>query len=194
MGTDIHGVWQCKVDGEWHDVASEYEQCRHYQLFAVLAGVRNGYGFAGTPTGEAVTPIAKPRGLPKDFILNPEDGCHPLSSPDHLDPWRREIREKYGDDGESLKMWMGDHSFSYLSGKEMLEYFESLPSITHCGGISGPGIVVIDESNQSKPHNWTHIRVYWRADLKEELSHFFDEVKRLTEKYGEIRFVFGFDS
>lgn len=58
MGTDIHGVFQAFDNGQWRDVESSYEQDRHYQLFAVLAGVRNGYGFAGVPTGEPVTPIA----------------------------------------------------------------------------------------------------------------------------------------
>ena len=54
MGTDIHGVFQ-RFDaaaGIWEDVPSKYEQDRHYQLFAVLAGVRNGYGFAGAQTAE----------------------------------------------------------------------------------------------------------------------------------------------
>jgi len=42
MGTDIHGVFQAFDNGQWRDVESSYEQDRHYQLFAVLAGVRNG--------------------------------------------------------------------------------------------------------------------------------------------------------
>lgn len=39
---------------------------RNYDLFAVLADVRNGYGFAGSPTGDRIEPIADPRGVPDD--------------------------------------------------------------------------------------------------------------------------------
>jgi len=43
---------------------------RNYRLFAYLADVRNGYGFAGVDTGEPVQPFADPRGWPQD--LSPE--------------------------------------------------------------------------------------------------------------------------
>lgn len=39
---------------------------RNYNLFGILANVRNGYGFAGVDTGDAFVPIAKPRGIPED--------------------------------------------------------------------------------------------------------------------------------
>lgn len=91
MGTDIHGVFQRrdKTTSQWVDVPSNYKQDRHYQLFAVLAGVRNGHGFARVRTGEAVKPIAEPRGLPKDFALI-DEGSHPLTAIEHMDPSRRE--------------------------------------------------------------------------------------------------------
>ena len=37
---------------------------RNYDLFSALAGVRNGYAFAGCDTGDAIKPIQDPRGLP----------------------------------------------------------------------------------------------------------------------------------
>lgn len=39
---------------------------RNYNLFAILADVHNGYGFAGCDTGDPFVPIAPPRGLPDD--------------------------------------------------------------------------------------------------------------------------------
>lgn len=39
---------------------------RNYDLFAALADVRNGVGFAGVKTGKAIEPIAMPRGIPDD--------------------------------------------------------------------------------------------------------------------------------
>ena len=106
MGTDIHGVFQ-RYDEEtkkWEDVSSKYEEGRHYQLFAALAGVRNGFGFAGCVTGEPVEPIAKGRGLPEDFHVG--RGCvHRVSSKDLLNEWRLRYREE--DDEGFLDVWMG---------------------------------------------------------------------------------------
>jgi len=39
---------------------------RNYNLFSVLANVRNGYGFAGCDTGDPLPVIHDPRGLPDD--------------------------------------------------------------------------------------------------------------------------------
>lgn len=210
MGTDIHGVMQKKVAGGWEDVPTEYNENRHYQLFAVLAGVRNGYGFAGCPTGDAVTPIAQPRGLPEDFDI--EDGRHPIPALEIMSKWR----QKYHEEDESLEVWMGDHSHSWLSGQEMLDAFDHLPTITktgilsrekydrwdkssapssYAGGVTGNGVVVIGSIAEAGSHpEWTHIRCTWQRDLKDELAYFFDEVRRLVELHGEVRYVFGFDS
>lgn len=189
MGTDIHGVFQAKVQSKWEDIESEYRGNRHYQLFAVLAGVRNGFGFAGVPTGEAVTPIRHPRGFPEDFKINDFD--------------------------EHNGFWMGEHHQSWLTAEEILSW--SPPTVfktgyisrydyekwdakgspeSWSGGISGGGVVCIEDNSISKKltPNWTHIRVEWRKDLKDELSYFFEEVKRLFNLHGEVRFVFGFDS
>jgi len=48
-----------------------YYHERNYDLFAILAGVRNGVAFAGSPTspypeGEKFKPIDEPRGLPPE--------------------------------------------------------------------------------------------------------------------------------
>lgn len=39
---------------------------RNYTLFALLADVRNGRGFAGVRTGDRITPLSDPRGVPTD--------------------------------------------------------------------------------------------------------------------------------
>ena len=213
MGTDIHGVFQRhdKATGQWHDVPSHYEQDRHYQLFAVLAGVRNGRGFAGIPTGEAVTPIAEPRGLPSDFAM--DDDAHPLATVEHMDPGRR----KYHQADEKLEQWMGDHTHSWLTGSEMLAWAEKAPKVvktgvldravyeawdgasrppSYCGGISGRDVVLVNDNAVEKERtpNWTHIQCTWQSDLRVELAYFFDEVARLVAEHGDARFVFGFDS
>lgn len=210
MGTDIHGVMQKKVAGRWEDIPSKYDENRHYQLFAVLADVRNGYGFARCPTGEEVRPIAQPRGLPEDFAV--ENDYHPIATLEIMS----EGRQKYHEEVEPLEVWMGDHSYSWLTGQEMLDAFEGLPTIaktgvlsraeyeqwdkktpppTYCGGVSGNGVVVIGSIAEAPfSPEWTHIRCTWQRDLKDELAYFFDEVRRLVDLHGDIRYVFGFDS
>ena len=213
MGTDIHGVFQRldKSTGQWHDVASNYEQDRHYQLFAVLADVRNGYGFAGAPTGEVVKPMAEPRGLPSDFAIDGDS--HPIDKLEYMDT----RRQQYHEADDPLEIDMGDHSYSWLTGSEMLAWYENAPEVvktgildravyeawdgeshptSYCGGISGHNVVLISDNEVEKQQtpNWTHICCDWKSSLRAELSYFFDEVARLVNEHGEVRFVFGFDS
>ena len=66
MGCDIHlHVEQRSADGTWAPLPHSYST-RNYRLFAALAGVRNGTGFAGCDLGDPIEPIAAPRGLPAD--------------------------------------------------------------------------------------------------------------------------------
>lgn len=209
MGTDIHGVWQKRTPQGWEDVASVYQQDRHYQLFAVLAGVRNGYGFAGILTGEPVTPIAEPRGLPADFAVI--EDAHPVASLSIMTPWQ----QQYHTPDDELSVWMGDHSYSWLTSTEMLAWraprlvccgvlyrgdYESwdrkTPPASYSGDVSGPGVIKIrdNEIEKQATPNWNFIFCEWEADLADELSYFFDEVRRLHDLHGEVRFVFGFDS
>lgn len=117
MGCDIHFYTEKKVDGAWtpadhweqNEYAGEegepavrvpYEKAfytgRNYNLFAILAGVRNGRGFAGIDTGDGVVPIDDPRGLPDD-----------VTAPVKADA------ERWGIDG---------HSHSWLTLAELLQY------------------------------------------------------------------------
>ena len=81
----------------------EYHE-RNYDLFAMLANVRNGSGFAGCDTGDGFAPLAEPRGLPADVsITDTED-------------------EDYNNSDHSDRVWLGDHSFSYCSLAEVLAY------------------------------------------------------------------------
>lgn len=85
MGCDIHFYVEKKVNGVWESADTwEIDDCyedeqvynvpykksfyngRNYDLFAMLADVRNGYGFAGVVTGEGFFPIDEPRGLPEN--------------------------------------------------------------------------------------------------------------------------------
>jgi len=215
MGCDIHAIFQAKRNGVWEDISSDYNQDRHYQLFAVLAGVRNGTGFAGSLYGDQVTPISNPRGLPADFPV--QDNCHVVVSVECLRPWKQWwIREHPPEDQEDLlNVWMGDHSFSWLTADEMLAYhnetvthygvitrdqyevWDRTEPTTYSGGIVGKGVLTVTEAEyhaQNGPEGCTHVQVSWLSDLNDELGYFFDEIRRLKELHGEVRMVFGFDS
>lgn len=129
MGTDIHmacevrrnGRWELVKDkvfkNHWYDPDSNYEwakeqytyipyDSRNYNLFAMLADVRNGHGFAGFKTGERFNPISEPKGYPKDM-------CDELKS--DLD--------EYSDAAYYSRATLSnEHSASWLTLKELLDY------------------------------------------------------------------------
>lgn len=82
MGTDIHLFVHVKqADGSWvyaPDAIPEgaRAEARNYPLFAILADVRNGFGFAGSATHDPVDPLFAGRGLPPDFAVDDYVGEH----------------------------------------------------------------------------------------------------------------------
>lgn len=68
MGCDIHMWAEVKKSPEqkWKAVKKYFYDGRNYDLFAILADVRNGRGFAGCDTGDGFNPINEPRGIPED--------------------------------------------------------------------------------------------------------------------------------
>lgn len=147
MGTDIHIAVETFDGQRWNSVTkfedkygegflspvSEVYNGRNYNLFAILANVRNGRGFAGVKTGDGFNFISEPRGVPED------------ASP--------EVREW---------MERGDHDLSWLTVAEIMAFdwtqITTLQGIVDLkqwarwkadgepqewsGGISGPQIIV----------------------------------------------------
>jgi hypothetical protein len=84
MGCDIHLYVERRTDSgwehvpdhsdDWRDTANWYST-RNYNLFAILADVRNGHGFAGIKTGDGFIPIDYPRGLPADVSTKVDAEC-----------------------------------------------------------------------------------------------------------------------
>lgn len=214
MGTDIHGVFQKKTADGWKSVASNYYEDRHYALFAWLGDVRNGFGFAGVPTHDRIEPLSACRGFPEGFdVIDGED--HPIESNSirgrRADWYTEEDAETLGK-GEQITMWMGDHSHSWVNGDEVLS--ATPPSILRtglvdidtfkkwdgesspdswCGGISGPQVSIAGSPSEVTAKT-TYVRIEWFEDTKESFADFVDEVRRLQDEHGEVRFVFGFDS
>ena len=174
MGTDIHMACEVRRDGKWHlvtdkvflnpwyDPNSTYTWCqeqytnipydgRNYSLFAILANVRNGYGFAGCKTGDGFIPISKPKGYPDDM-------CDELLSDIYMSD------DSYDD--LNRPYLSNEHSASYLTLQELLNFdwtrtsrscgwvseetykdyiMKGLHPDTWCGGVSGQNIIHLTE-------------------------------------------------
>jgi hypothetical protein len=202
MGTDIHTIFQAKdKDNNWYDIPHNYNEDRHYSLFAWLADVRQGNNF--------IKPISPPRGLPTDFQIN-EDYEHSTSI-DNLPTFYKEwYTPEHPYDG--LRN-LGYHNFSWLLGSEILANKPPLvakqgiidieswrawdkvsPPSCYCAGVSGPNVHIVMPDVADVYESATHVHICWIANLEQEFKSFTDEIRRLMDLHGEIRMVFGFDS
>jgi hypothetical protein len=124
MGCDIHFFVEKREGERWISADTWYESeyrfshvnapfysGRNYYLFAILADVRNGFGFAGIKTGEGFNPISPPRGMP-------DDAC-------------AEVQQ------EADAMGADGHSHSWLTLRELLEY-DWTQTTELCGCINAP--------------------------------------------------------
>lgn len=204
MGTDIHGRLQTRFQNERYADAGPIEDDRNYRVFAMLAGVRNGYGFAGCKTHESLVPISEPRGLPDDLGWK--------------DRWK---------DIEYDACDFGDHSYSWVTLREILDWpywdsqlvmtgvidraeFDRLKSEggdpkSWCGGHYGPGVIVttIQElTDGTAPEGWTDVTYEWQVPFRQYSQTFRLWIDYLESKYRwmlerdpeSVRLVFGFDS
>lgn len=204
MGCDIHLFCEIKKDGEWKysgkifknpyfepDKPNEVEEDgfewnaeytdepyhgRNYDLFGILADVRNGVGFAGCDRGDGFNPIDEPRGLPDD--VSPEI-------------------EKKSDD------WGGDgHSHSYFTVKELLDY-DWTQTTKHRGFVSSAEAAKFRRTGE-KPDSWcgwtnqkNYEQIEWEEPYSESAGHFLTDIIPELQKLGsdeDVRMVFWFDN
>lgn len=206
MGCDIHLYVERKVDGVWqsadqwepNEYADEGEDGleipyqkrfysgRNYDLFGILADVRNGRGFAGVDTGDGYVPMDDPRGLPED-----------------VSPQVKADSDHWGSDG---------HSHSWFTVSELLAYdwtrttklrgwidaatFWSWERISRargdsprgwCGGISGGDVRKVTEDEMRellKPYGTD-----WSAEdrIKEELRSVYCQCEWEQPYYKTVR-------
>lgn len=208
MGTDIHGFVQRRYnENERYETVGEIENGRNYVVFAILAGVRNGFGFAGCATHDPLTPVSAPRGLPVDLGWK--------------DRWERTEFDLDSFD-------FGDHSQSWLTLHEILEWphwDDKLAQVGYvdcseyermvaegraepnswCGGISGGRVVRTTQEEVeagTAPEGWTHVHCAWETPLRNRVLTFRLWLEYLEAKYEwliekdptAVRLVFGFDS
>ncbi|MBP7622431.1 MAG: hypothetical protein KA763_00555 [Xanthomonadales bacterium] len=210
MGTDIHGRLQYRYskDSKYID-GGEIENDRNYRVFAMLAGVRNGRGFAGVRTHVPIVPISEPRGIPSDCNASGED---------------LQLSVYRGDAMVNGRYWLGDHSHSWLTLAEILEWpgwggpldrtgvldadeFKRIEANggtpeSWCGGVSGSDVIVVSATDARRGAPHTHVRYDWAVPFSESVKTFRAWVDYIHLKHGwllrndpeAVRIVFGFDS
>lgn len=175
---------------------------RNYNVFAVLANVRNGYGFAGVMTGRGFNVIAEPRGLPEDLSYELE--AHLANRVEHTPTWLN-LREVEEFDWSQTTYLCG-----VVNAREYLNWKKTGQPNSWGGGISGPGIehvsneemdkFIADGGEIPKASDWMTAKVYtrveWEVTYEESCSDFLEAMKKLRAEYPKdnLRLVFYFDS
>lgn len=185
---------------------------RHYTVFAFLADVRNGWGFAGVQTGEPIEPQFKERGIPIDTT------------------YRETVYDKDGNVVGGSPNWLGDHSFTWATLRELKDapwkvtvktcgvihhkrYAEwsvqgGPPKGGWGGSIFGKGIRTFDEKDfkgimaAGQVQEEDYVRVWWEWHPLIECQFrkwlYSQPMQDLLEEVGNnpdhIRVLMGFDS
>ena len=209
MGCDIHtrferrrvdGTWEVLVDPTPDEQGLRYQgwrasdalasgrpvppvfvefHDRNYNLFSILANVRNGSGFAGVKTGDGYEPISDCRGIPAD------------ASPEYQ---------------ELVEQWNGDgHSHTWVTLDEILDPTWHNKKVTHCGVIPTEEYLKYRETG-TRPRSWssavwgqslttieeseadqqlasqgsitsTHVRIWWTNTYLESVSWFVEWIR-----------------
>lgn len=183
---------------------------RNYDLFAVLADVRNGSGFAGVHTGDRKNPIDEPRGLPHD--ISPALKTEAEESGGHT-PSYFTLREIFEYDWDQTTINAG-----IMSAEEYEKWDKKTCPKEYSGGIFGNGIQTVsaEEYEQLKakgkldPEVRYHIKCEWKETYREMTGNFLSHMRMLEDSVrgflwdvdeiswddfrDHIRIVFWFDS
>lgn len=187
--------WHCGGTGKARE---EFYEGRNYNLFAMLADVRN---------DETIKPLSSPRDLPDDVS--------------------REVKrksDKWGEDGHSHSWFLlsellddsyWDREVNHTGLVELFAYETwkvrgAMWPEEWCKGTSGK---IIEEDEAKKlladratsaagrldpPQRMTHVRCTWKTTYRESVKHFVDEtlpeLRKLAKDPKHIRVVFWFDN
>jgi hypothetical protein len=213
MGCDIHIFAEVKnkETNKWEKVGNVFKSCfdhvkelqdepyegRNYDLFAILADVRNGRGFAGVKTSEGFNPISEPRGLPEDVSNDVNERSESWDSDGHSHSYFT-VQELLDYDWNQITMKRG-----YISLQQynvLKESGEKWPD-SWSGGVAGHNIVCIDEHEvegyQFENDKKYYINYHWTITYKESADFFHDTTIPTLLQLGSpnnVRIVFWFDN
>jgi len=199
MGTDIRLFVEKKVNGQWESIKGKFNNDdeiedaydgdeiffeRAYEVYAMLAGVRNGEGVDGPGTGAYYSPISLPKGLPADASIYiakqyKKQNTDPYSAHDCSWLLLKEILEYDWDRQERIS--------AYVSKEHAKAFYET-------GTIPGS----IDRKNKSnRILKLGYEKIEWGSNYAEIVGNFYSRIMPRLGEYGEpdeVRIVFWFSS
>ena len=217
MGCDIHCYAEVKKDKKWEKVGAIFKNeytypgaekvvdeplhGRNYDLFAILANVRNGHGFAGCVTGEGFNIISEPKGLPKDASKEIKKIAKEWGEDGHSHSWLT-VKELEGFDWDQVTVHQG-----VVGPEEYAQYKEEGMPESWSGGCGGANVVSLSNQEMDKlltgerkkekdKHYITTIK--WEESYRNAAGHFlFKEALPALKRLGDpenVRIVFWFDN
>lgn len=121
-------------------VQREIYDNRCYDLFSILANVRNGYGFAGCKTGDGFVPMTSGRGIPPDVSDEGESYLNEYGADGHSHTYMT-LKEIYDYDWDQVTWKEGVVSPAVF--KEWLDRGKKGYPIAYSGGVGGPNVVMV---------------------------------------------------
>lgn len=237
MGCDIHLFAETKKNGRWEsadawEVDEDYDPPRSvvpyakrfyddrcYNLFAILADVRNGRGFAGCKTGEGFIPISKPKGLPDDVSENVKSEAQDWEGDGHSHSWHT-LADIFSFDWTRRTILHGVVSAPRLWAWNRYRRENGLGPEEYSGDVWGQMVKFADEKELSNsiatfvnsqkdktyaeieraidqrfPH--TYARISWEVPYFRAAGSFFSEAVPKLLRLGkpeDVRIVFWFDN
>lgn len=160
MGCDIHLYVETKQEGIWKSadewiteddyVSVPYEKSfydgRNYDLFAILANVRNGRGFMGIKTGEGFNPISLPKGLPVDVSAEVAKSSEQWNGDGHSHSWFT-VAELLAYDWTQITInqgWINGPQYAYW------RWNKAEPPESSCGLVRGTNVKQVSEEDMDK--------------------------------------------
>lgn len=197
MGCDVHILAEKKVDGIWVPFEGSYEIDideyngekneyvnigpynspfyfgRDYDSFAIMADVRNGYGFAGVDTGDGFKPISEPRGVPVDASEIFQRVCKAWDGDGHSHSYLylKELKE-WRTEAENLKTTHRGVITIEQFKKRLEDNYHGRPRTSWAGGVSGGGVVTLNpqrakELIESNDYKNDDVEYYVQIDWEE---------------------------
>ena len=171
---------------------------RNYDLFALLANVRNGRGFAGCDTGDTIIPIAKPKGLPSDVSEEIQEKSDRWDTDGHSHSYLT-LSELTNAQVQRIKISRG-----WVTSGEYIKFKECGKPSEWWGGVGGvstkhlpnPGMDSRIMAGKLVGHEYTQVEFELDiSNLLDELVGNLEELLRFVDNDAErIRTVFWFDN
>lgn len=194
---------------------------RNYDWFGLIANVRNGRGFAGVRTGEGFDTIVDPRGVPDDATEDWKNEVEQWDSDFHSHSWLKlsdidsydwsketqkqgvipiELYKELRGTNNTPKSWCGGVSGANVVTLSMEQANEllgtgQLDTEVH-EWMEAPKQVTIDSENMSQYK--IYVIYQWHIKYSEWFSNclkeYIDPMRKLAEKYEDVRWCFAFDN